>query len=85
MPPLFEVDAKGTTFTYMVALHVSCSYMGVSNVDWLSTTTDGTSIAAGYLRFVVAPNPSVTPRVGTVSLLAPFHAPVTITFTQSAV
>jgi len=83
LPRSFDVDAKGGSFSYQVALHASCSFLGVSDADWLSSTRTDTNIAAGYLRFVIAANPSPTPRVGNLSILAPFQTPVTVTFTQA--
>jgi hypothetical protein len=83
MPTSLDVDAKGGAFTFAVALHAACRYLGVADADWLSATRDGTDISAGYLRFVIVTNPLPTPRVGSVSVLAPFHTPVIIRVTQS--
>jgi len=70
LPASLDVDAKGGTFNYEVALHVFCEYASVTDADWLAATRDTNNVASGYMRVLVAPNSSPARRVATVSVLA---------------
>jgi hypothetical protein len=57
-----------------------CSWTAASAAAWITVTSGATGSGAGSTGYTVAPNPSATPRTGTVTI-----AGIVVTVTQAGV
>ncbi len=62
-----NVPASGGARNVAVTAGVTCAYLAASNVPWIQITSPSQT-GDGTVNFTVAPNPSGTPRTGTITI-----------------
>ena len=60
--------AGGTLTVSLQASHPSCAWSAVSNTPWLAVSPPASGTGSGTLTYVVAPNPDLTQRTGSLTV-----------------
>lgn len=79
-PPSQSFDASGGSGSIAVTTAVECFWTSTSNDAWITITAGGSGNGNGTIQYSVDPNPTATPRTGTISI-----ADQTFTVTQAGV
>jgi hypothetical protein len=74
-----QAGAEGGNDSVQVSTTGQCAWTATSHATWITITQGATATGSGQARFTVAPNPSQTPRTGTLTI-----AGQTVTVTQAA-
>jgi Putative binding domain, N-terminal len=69
VPPSHVYGADGGNGAILVIVSGPCTWTAVSNVDWITVTSGGSSTGGGLVQFFVAAN-SGAPRRGTLTIAA---------------
>jgi hypothetical protein len=79
-PTSVAAAAGGAVGTLGVTAASGCNWTAASAAAWITLTSGVTGSGAGSVSYAVAPNPSATPRTGTVTI-----AGIVVTVTQAGV
>lgn len=73
-----SVPAGGGTFSFGVSAPPSCSWTAVSNNSFITVTGGASGLGNGTVTFMVAPNPSTSPRSGSISVVGSINGGLTV-------
>ena len=67
-PSSLSPSASGGTSAIAIGIATGCSWQAVSNDTWLTITSGSVGLGPGTVNFMIDPNPSLFPRVGTLTV-----------------
>jgi hypothetical protein len=67
-PRSIVAEPSGGTGSISITTGAGCSWEAVSNVSWITITSNCCGIGSGFVNYVVAPNTSGSGRTGSITV-----------------